>query len=76
LILVVWVLALGVFIVRGLLSYLGREQMTLDEATMILQDVWWKESRGEQRRMGRWLGWARLRYQRRVDSEADAPRST
>lgn len=69
LILLLWLLAVGLYLAQGLFSYLGRERMTPEEATLFLQDQLWAELRGEQRRSARWLAWARLRYQRRLDKE-------
>jgi hypothetical protein len=40
--------------------------MTAEEATLFLQDVLWKETRGEQRRLNRWSAWARLRHNRKI----------
>lgn len=57
----VWVLGVGVFLSASLLRYLGQSRMTHREALMVLQDVVWQETRREQRRIHRWLTWARLR---------------
>jgi hypothetical protein len=56
-----WILAAALYILFGLLSYLSQRVMTLEESTLFLQDVLWKETRGEQRRLNRWSAWARLR---------------
>jgi hypothetical protein len=66
-ILVSWVLGLGGLLAAGLFDYWSRRQMTTEEAALFLQDVLWKETRREQRRLNRWLAWARLRRQRRQE---------
>jgi hypothetical protein len=67
--LLLWLLGVGLYVASGLFSYLGRERMTPEEAMLLLQDQLWADHRGEQRRSARWLAWARLRYQRRLDKE-------
>jgi hypothetical protein len=61
-----WIIGAGLYIVFGLLSYLSQRTMTVEEATLFLQDVLWKETRGEQRRLNRWSAWARLRQKRKT----------
>jgi hypothetical protein len=56
-----WCLALGLLIVAAFLRQWQRRRMTPDEATLLLQDVLWNETRREQRRINRWLAWSRLR---------------
>jgi len=51
----------------SILNYLARRQMTRAEAELMLQDILWRETRREQRRIGRWLAWSRNR-QDRLDS--------
>jgi hypothetical protein len=65
-ILLMWAIGVALLLAGGLINYLSRETMTKDEAVLILQDVLWREYRGEQRRANRWVAWARLRYQRRL----------
>lgn len=62
-----WALGLGVLVGAAFVSYVVRGDMTRAEATQFLQDVLWRETRGEQRRASRWLAWARLRYQQRLE---------
>ncbi len=62
-----WVLALGLYVVAGLLDYVGRMRMTRQEATLVLQDVLWKETCRDQRRLQRWLAWASFRNRRRKE---------
>jgi hypothetical protein len=66
-----WVIGVAIILAGGLLAYLRREYMSRDEAAMFFQDILWTETRGEQRRPGRWLAWARLRYYRRVVRDPD-----
>lgn len=68
-ILVLWLLGGSVLAAAGLLRYLGRRRMTAAEAELYLQDVLWQETRGEQRRLNRWLAWAWLRRRRREERE-------
>jgi hypothetical protein len=60
-----WLIGLTWLIAAGLMDYGQRRQMTREEATLFLQDVLWAETRREQRRLNRWLAWARLRRERR-----------
>jgi hypothetical protein len=68
-ILVLWLLGGGVLAVGGLLRYVALRRMTKPEAALYLQDVLWRETRGEQRRLNRWLAWAWLRRRRREERE-------
>jgi len=56
-----WIIGAGLYIVFGLLDYFSQRVMAPEEAALFLQDVLWKETRGEQRRLNRWRAWARLR---------------
>jgi hypothetical protein len=58
-----WVLIVGTFVCRALLRLLSKA--VPEEALMYIQDIFWRETRGEQRRLFRWLAWARLRRERR-----------
>ena len=64
---------LGLFVAVGVTRYWIWRRMTLAEATLFLQDVQWQETRGEQRRLNRWLAWARLRQGRREESGRSEP---
>lgn len=69
LMMVVWLLGLVLVLggtARLLLTWEQRGR-TADEAVMYLQEVFWTETRGEQRRLHRWLTWARLRHERRKE---------
>jgi hypothetical protein len=61
LLLLVWVLAVGGFVVAGLLGHWRTRQMTVEEGELFLQDTLWRETRREQRRLNRWLAWWELR---------------
>ena len=63
--LVLWLVGGGVLAVAAMLRYLALRRLTAPEAALYLQDVLWRETRGEQRRLNRWLAWAWLRRRRR-----------
>jgi len=69
-ILALWLLGSGLLAAAGLLRYLALRRMTPTEAALYLQDVLWRETRGEQRRLNRWLAWAWLRRRRREEKES------
>jgi hypothetical protein len=58
-------LALGV--AAAVLGYLRWTSATGAESLLSVQDQAWAATRGEQRRLQRWLVWARLRAQRRKE---------
>jgi hypothetical protein len=60
-----WALTLGTLVGTGFLSYLGRQMMTRRQAMIYLQDVLWRETRRDQRRIQRWLVWRKLRRRRK-----------
>jgi hypothetical protein len=68
-VLVLWLLGGGVLAAAGLLRYLALRRMTPAEAAQYLQDVLWRETHREQRRLNRWLAWAWLRRGRREGGE-------
>jgi len=61
LILLAWAVGLGLFVTAALMGLWKRRQHTPAEATLFLQDTLWQETRGDQRRIQRWLAWERLR---------------
>jgi hypothetical protein len=65
--LLVWLVGGGLASMASVMAYLGWAQATPEEALQYLQDQLWRETRGEQRRLNRWLVWARLRGQRRKE---------
>ncbi len=68
LLLVVWVLAVGLFLIAALLGHWRTRRMTRAEAILALQDTLWQETRREQRQVNRWVAWSRLRRRRREES--------
>ncbi len=67
--LVLWLLGGAVLAMAAGLRYLALRRMTPAEAQLYLQDVLWRETRREQRRLNRWLAWAWLRRRRREEKE-------
>jgi hypothetical protein len=61
LILLAWAVGIGLFVTAALMGLWKRRQHTPAEATLLLQDTLWHETRGDQRRIQRWLAWDRLR---------------
>jgi hypothetical protein len=64
-----WSTGVGLLVTASLLTQLSQQQMSRVEAVSVLQDVVWRETRREQRRINRWLAWARVRRQRREEKE-------
>jgi hypothetical protein len=60
-----WMIGLACFVAFGILGYLRARQMTHAEATILLQDALWAETRREQRRLNRWLAWQHRRNDRK-----------
>ncbi len=56
-----WIVGLGILLTASFLHYAGRQRMTRREARLFLQDLFWRETSRDQRRLNRWLAWARLR---------------
>jgi hypothetical protein len=61
LLLAAWTLVLGMFLVGLVFRYWQRLQMDRVSAMLLLQDILWHDTRGEQRRVSRWIAWKRLR---------------
>jgi hypothetical protein len=51
------------------MGYLRGTQASREEGLLYLQDQVWSATRGEQRRINRWLQWARLRKQRKEEAK-------
>jgi hypothetical protein len=66
-ILVFWIIGIGLLCVAAGVTYWYRRLMSPQECLIFLQDELWKDTRGEQRRFGRWLAWAALRRSDRKD---------
>jgi hypothetical protein len=60
-ILFVWVVGGSMFLVASLLALWRYRQMTPQEAALLLEDLVWEDTRGEQRRIARWLTWAKIK---------------
>jgi len=57
---VAWVILLALFLSAHAFRYWRRRQMDRVSAQLLLQDVLWQQTRGEQRRVNRWLAWKHL----------------
>jgi hypothetical protein len=57
----IWLAGLTVILFQLLLGGIRRWCLTAEQAQLALQDILWRETRGEQRRLQRWLAWDRLR---------------
>jgi hypothetical protein len=55
-----WLLIVGMLMTGTVLAHWRRRQMDRAAAQMGLQDILWRETRREQRRIFRWLAWRRL----------------
>jgi hypothetical protein len=64
---VLWLGVLGLLLASAVLGYLRRLRAPLAENLLYLQDQLWRETRGEQSLLNRWLTWARLRAQKRKE---------
>jgi hypothetical protein len=60
-IMTVWTLGVVIGVVGGAFAWRRRQQMTVEEATIFLQDQLWQDTRRDQRRVARWLAWSRAR---------------
>ncbi|HEV3205252.1 MAG TPA: hypothetical protein VGY77_12745 [Gemmataceae bacterium] len=67
-IILTWLFGSLWFIGAGILDYLRFRNMTGEEAALYLQDILWADSRREQRRINRWVAWARLRFRQKETS--------
>lgn len=63
----IWTLGAIFLLPAAVIAYLAWRRMSSAEALVFLQDVIWAETRREQRRLNRWLAWARMRRRRRAD---------
>jgi len=57
----VWAVGTALLLTRALLAYWRRRQDAPAIAGLVLQDILWKETRREQRRISRWLAWRRIK---------------
>jgi hypothetical protein len=58
--LVSWLLAIGFWIIGALFSFWKQRSHDPATAQLYLQDLLWRDTRGEQRRVNRWLAWWKL----------------
>jgi hypothetical protein len=56
-----WLLVGSLVLAAGVIGYLRLLRQTPAEALLTLQDVAWRETRWEQRRISRWFAWAHVR---------------
>jgi hypothetical protein len=56
-----WALGLGMLVTASALDLWQRWRSPPDIAALYLQDVLWRETRGEQRRVNRWTAWWRIK---------------
>ena len=61
---VAWALLLGIFLAAHAFRYWKRMQMTRAMAMLMLHDILWSETGGEQRRIQRWIAWRKLAEKR------------
>jgi hypothetical protein len=59
--LVAWSLLMVLFLAAHAFRFWRRLQMDRATALLLLQDVLWRETRAEQRRVNRWIVWQKLR---------------
>jgi hypothetical protein len=70
LVLLICVAGLETLVLTGLFRALRIYRSSEAEARMALQDALWSETRGEHRRVGRWIAWQNRRLQRRKENQA------
>ncbi|MCS7046164.1 MAG: hypothetical protein NZO58_07400 [Gemmataceae bacterium] len=61
LIALIWIVVLGAVVAAAVFTHWRRRHMDRGAARLLLQDMLWRETRREQRRIFRWLAWRRLR---------------
>ena len=59
--LVAWSLLMVLFLTAHAFRFWRRLQMNRATALLLLQDILWRETRAEQRRVNRWIVWQKLR---------------
>jgi hypothetical protein len=62
--LLVWILAFGLIGLSSVIGYFSWRRQSRREALLVLRDEFWRQTRGEQRRINRWRAWARRRQER------------
>jgi hypothetical protein len=64
-IMLIWLIGVPVMVAAAAFGLWRWKQMKADEALLLLQDELWKDTRGEQRRITRWLAWKSLGRERK-----------
>jgi hypothetical protein len=59
-----WVFGMLFLIAAAIMRYTAARLMRPEEAALFLQDTLWRETSREQRRITRWIAWARRRQQK------------
>jgi hypothetical protein len=57
-----WLLLVTMFVAAHFFRYWRRLQMDRATAQLLLQDILWHETRGEQRRLNRWVAWRKVKH--------------
>src|SRR5262245_7272557 len=57
--LVLWTVGVGLLVAFALLGHVAWRRLSPEEAALALQEVAWRETRREQRRINSWVAWAR-----------------
>jgi hypothetical protein len=63
----IWLLGVGALVLTGMFRILRSYRMSQDEAALIGVDTLWTETRGEQRRLARWMAWRRRKSERKLE---------
>jgi len=69
LVVLIWLGALALMGAGAVLGYLERAQAGPEESLLYLQDQLWTQTRGEQRRIQRWMVWLRLKRQKQQEEK-------
>jgi hypothetical protein len=62
--LLVWIVGIGLIAIASAIGYIGWRRQSRAEAMLVLRDEFWRQTRGEQRRINRWTAWASRRRER------------
>lgn len=68
LIVLAWLVGLLFLVAAAAVRYAAQGRMRPEEAALFLQDTLWRETSREQRRINRWIAWARRRQRKKGDS--------
>jgi hypothetical protein len=64
-VILIWLVGVGGLLAASLLAYASWQRLSRPEAELMLQDIFWRETRREQRRVARWLAWSEVRRARK-----------